>query len=63
MYKTLKTINDSRSILNDTRFSYKKEEEREKPVINKYIETMFFAPLDVPEQGKVLQSATSSMRR
>ena len=63
MYKTLKTINDSRAVLSDTRFVYNKCEEPLKPVFHNYLETMFFNPLKVPEEGKFIQAKDSKLGR
>lgn len=63
MYKTLKTMNESVGILSDTRFVYNKCETPKPPAFHKYLETMFFSPLKVPEEGKVIQSPESNTRR
>jgi hypothetical protein len=63
MYKTLRSINDNRSILSNTHFTSDKCEKPETSAVNRYLETMFFAPLKVPEQGKYIQAENSDLGR
>ena len=64
MYRTLNTMNDARGVLSKAQFpTAKKCDQPEKPATVKYLESMFFSPLEVPEQGKVIQSMDSVHNR
>ena len=52
-------MNDNRSILSSHIFTDIKCDDLPKPIQRKYLESMFYAPLNVPEQAKVIQSTTA----
>lgn len=64
MYRTLSTMNITRSVLSNVYFkTFDECREPEKPHSIKYLETMFYNPLRVPEEAKVIQSDESITKR
>lgn len=64
MYKTLNSLSSSRCVLSSVNYHTTNNcEEPPKPASLRYLETMFFSPLGVPEQGKLIQSQQSESKR